>query len=65
MKAVARHGGLPSCRSGRRSPVLRKRFTSRAFNEIVRRYYQPVYRLAWRMGNGNADTEDITQEAFM
>ncbi len=41
------------------------RSDSRAFNEIVRRYYQPVYRLVWRMGNGNADTEDITQEAFM
>ena len=36
-----------------------------AFAEIVRRYYQPVYRLTWRMTNGHADTEDIAQEAFL
>lgn len=36
-----------------------------AFAEIATRYYQPVYRLVWRMTNGSADAEDIAQEAFM
>jgi RNA polymerase sigma-70 factor (ECF subfamily) len=37
----------------------------RAYGEIVRRYYQPVYRLTWRLTGGHADTEDIAQEAFL
>ena len=36
-----------------------------AFAEIVSRYYQPVYRLAWRMTAGGSDCEDIAQEAFV
>lgn len=38
---------------------------SKAFREIVRRHFTPVYRVAWRMSGGHADSEDITQEAFM
>lgn len=36
-----------------------------AFAEIVSRYYQPVYRLVWRMTGGRGDCEDITQDAFL
>lgn len=36
-----------------------------AFSEIVNRYYQPVFRLVWRMTGGGGDSEDITQEAFL
>ena len=36
-----------------------------AFAEIAGRYYRPVYRLAWRMTGGHADSEDIAQEAFV
>ena len=36
-----------------------------AFAEIASRYYRPVYRLAWRMSGGHADSEDIAQEAFV
>lgn len=36
-----------------------------AFAAIVSRYHAPVYRLAWRMMNGNADVEDVAQEAFV
>jgi RNA polymerase sigma-70 factor (ECF subfamily) len=35
-----------------------------AFEEIVGRYYQPVYRLVWRMTGGHRDSEDIAQESF-
>ena len=43
--------------SGRRVP--------QAFSVLVSRYYKDVYRVVWRLGRGHADTEDITQEAFM
>ena len=36
-----------------------------AFAELVSRYYKPVYRLVWRMMNGNPETEDVAQEAFV
>jgi RNA polymerase sigma-70 factor (ECF subfamily) len=36
-----------------------------AFAEIAGRYFSPVYRLAWRMTGGHADSEDIAQEAFV
>ncbi|WP_421695783.1 sigma-70 family RNA polymerase sigma factor [Aestuariivirga sp.] len=36
-----------------------------AFSELVSRYFQPVYRLVWRMTGGAADAEDIAQEAFV
>lgn len=36
-----------------------------AFSEIVHRYYQPVFRLVWRMTGGKAEAEDIAQEAFL
>ncbi len=36
-----------------------------AFAELVSRYYKPVYRMVWRMMNGNAETEDVAQEAFV
>ncbi|MFT3989758.1 RNA polymerase sigma factor [Aestuariivirga sp.] len=38
---------------------------AQAFRELVSRYYQPVYRLTWRLTGGHADTEDIAQEAFL
>ena len=38
---------------------------SAAFAELVSRYYKPVYRMVWRMMNGNAETEDVAQEAFV
>ncbi|MGH6908457.1 MAG: RNA polymerase sigma factor, partial [Aestuariivirga sp.] len=36
-----------------------------AFGKIVNRYYNPVYRMTWRMTGGHADSEDIAQEAFL
>ncbi len=36
-----------------------------AFAQLMRRHYQVVYRVVWRMLAGHADAEDITQEAFM
>lgn len=36
-----------------------------AFAEIVNRYFQPVYRLVWRMTGGAAEAEDMAQEAFV
>jgi RNA polymerase sigma-70 factor (ECF subfamily) len=38
---------------------------SASFAELVSRYYQPVYRVVWRIMNGNAETEDVVQEAFI
>jgi RNA polymerase sigma-70 factor, ECF subfamily len=38
---------------------------SASFAELVSRYYKPVYRMVWRMMNGNAETEDVAQEAFV
>jgi RNA polymerase sigma-70 factor, ECF subfamily len=38
---------------------------SASFAELVSRYYRPVYRMVWRMLNGNAETEDVAQEAFI
>ena len=38
---------------------------SASFAELVSRYYKPVYRVVWRMMNGNAETEDVAQEAFV
>ena len=38
---------------------------TKAFGEIAKRYYQPVYRLASRMIGGHADAADIAQEAFL
>jgi RNA polymerase sigma-70 factor, ECF subfamily len=36
-----------------------------AFARLVNRHYQTVYRVVWRMVNGHADAEDLTQEAFL
>jgi len=36
-----------------------------AFRELVSRYYQPVFRLTWRLTGGHADSDDIAQEAFL
>lgn len=36
-----------------------------AFAELVSRYYKPVYRMVWRMMNGNIETEDVAQETFV
>ena len=41
------------------------RRVQRAFTVLVSRYYKDVYRVVWRVSGGHADTEDITQEAFM
>lgn len=37
----------------------------KAFAEIVERHHGLVYRVAWRMTAGHADTEDIVQETFL
>ena len=49
-------GGLLEAAAGREAA---------AFAEIVSRYYQPVYRLVWRMTGGAGDCEDIAQDAFV
>ena len=36
-----------------------------AFAEIVNRYFQPVYRLVWRMTGGAAEAEARAQDAFV
>ena len=36
-----------------------------AFAVLVSRYYRDVYRVVWRISGGHADTQDITQEAFL
>jgi RNA polymerase sigma-70 factor (ECF subfamily) len=36
-----------------------------AFAELVARYYRDVFRVVWRISNGHAETDDVTQEAFM
>jgi RNA polymerase sigma-70 factor (ECF subfamily) len=36
-----------------------------AFARLLERHYRPVYRVAWRMMNGQAETEDVAQEAFL
>ena len=38
---------------------------AQAFRQLVSRYYQPVYRLTWRLTGGHADSDDIAQEAFL
>ncbi len=45
--------------------VASARRDSASFAELVSRYYKPVYRMVWRMMNGNAETEDVAQEAFI
>jgi RNA polymerase sigma-70 factor, ECF subfamily len=37
----------------------------RAFTQLVARHYQVVYRVVWRMMNGHADAQDVTQETFL
>ena len=36
-----------------------------AFGRLVSRYHGLVYRVVWRMTNGNSESEDIAQEAFL
>jgi RNA polymerase sigma-70 factor, ECF subfamily len=36
-----------------------------AFKAIMSRYYQPVYRVAWRLSAGHVDAQDVAQEAFL
>jgi RNA polymerase sigma-70 factor (ECF subfamily) len=36
-----------------------------AFAVLVSRHYRPVYGLVWRLMNGHADAEDVTQQAFL
>lgn len=36
-----------------------------AFARLVARYQDVVYRVVWRLGNGQADADDITQEVFL
>jgi RNA polymerase sigma-70 factor, ECF subfamily len=38
---------------------------ARAFASLMARHYAIVYRVIWRVMNGHADAEDVTQEAFM
>jgi RNA polymerase sigma-70 factor, ECF subfamily len=44
--------------------AARKR-DAKAFSVLVARYHGLVYRVVWRMMNGQADAEDIAQEAFL
>lgn len=37
----------------------------RAYEELVRRYQGPLFRLAFRMLGGASDAEDVVQEAFL
>jgi RNA polymerase sigma-70 factor, ECF subfamily len=37
----------------------------KAFAAIMARYYQPVYRVAWRLSAGHVDAQDVAQEAFL
>jgi RNA polymerase sigma-70 factor (ECF subfamily) len=37
----------------------------RAFDELVRRHRQAVYRAAWRLTGNHADADDLAQEAFV
>jgi RNA polymerase sigma-70 factor, ECF subfamily len=36
-----------------------------AFETLMQRHYEVVYRVVWRMMHGHADSEDVTQEAFL
>jgi RNA polymerase sigma-70 factor, ECF subfamily len=36
-----------------------------AFGKLVSKYHCLVYRIVWRITNGNAESEDIAQEAFL
>ncbi len=45
--------------------ALAARKDQNAFSLLTRRHYPVVYRVVWRMMNGHADTEDVTQEAFL
>ncbi len=36
-----------------------------AFGRLVAKYHTLVYRVVWRFTNGNAESEDIAQEAFL
>jgi RNA polymerase sigma-70 factor (ECF subfamily) len=38
---------------------------AKAFGHLVQRYHGLVYRVVWRMTNGNSEAEDIAQEAFL
>jgi RNA polymerase sigma-70 factor, ECF subfamily len=38
---------------------------AKAFASLMTRHYAIVYRVIWRVMNGHADAEDVTQEAFM
>jgi RNA polymerase sigma-70 factor, ECF subfamily len=38
---------------------------AKAFASLMSRHYAFVYRIIWRVTNGHADAEDVTQEAFM
>jgi RNA polymerase sigma-70 factor, ECF subfamily len=37
----------------------------KAFQLLIERYYDSVYRVVWRLTGGQAQAEDITQEAFL
>jgi RNA polymerase sigma-70 factor, ECF subfamily len=36
-----------------------------AFEQIIKRHYQVVYRVVWRLLKGHRDAEDLAQEAFL
>jgi RNA polymerase sigma-70 factor (ECF subfamily) len=37
----------------------------KGFNELVARYHEKVYRVAWRFVNNHDDADDIAQEVFV
>jgi RNA polymerase sigma-70 factor, ECF subfamily len=41
------------------------RRSEQAFAVLLQRYYKDVYRVVWRLTGGHADTDDVTQEAFL
>ena len=71
-------GAILALRAGPEAPVTRwqsatdaalleasARHVEPAFVVLVQRYQRDVYRLAWRISGGHADSEDIAQETFL
>jgi RNA polymerase sigma factor (sigma-70 family) len=59
-------GGLigPGCLAGPPGDTFRMTHDEATFEEIVRSYYEPLYRFAFSLAQGEADARDLTQETF-